>query len=255
MSTLYDWLKTSIAFVLNDDEPNHEFTRYPINSVLAALNDAMCMIAKYRPDLFTEWRVVKLTAGRHQDVRGCCTNVLDVVEQTDEFGNIISTISGSRRTATRAKIRWSKPSCVVPKDAPDGYVIDYVTIDPNLNGRFEINPPVPPGTTVYARVKCVTTPKAYSGDDLDKCFNGSCDIAVAAKHFVIAWMLFGDRFANASSREGNGQWHYQQAFAILGMQMQAENRIESALNTGDTAAVPASSLTSTAARMRGTSVV
>lgn len=189
-------------------------------------------------------------------MRGCCTNVLDVVEQTDEFGNIISTISGSRRTATRAKIRWTKPSCVVPKDAPNGYVIDYATIDPNLNGRFEINPPVPPGTTVYARVKCVSNPKAYGKASLDQPFNGNCDIAVAAKHFVIAWMLFGDRFSNASSREGTGQWHYQMAFSILGMQQQAENRIESALNSGDTASVPATTTAATAAtRTRGLSGV
>lgn len=227
------WLTKTIAFALNDDEPNHEFTRYPIENVIMALNDAMCMIFKYRPDLFTEWRIIKLSEGRHQDARGCCTNVLDVVEQTDQHGNIIKTLSGTRRTTTKANIRWTKPACIVPKDAPNGYVIDYVLMDQNMNGRFEVYPPVPCGVDTYVRAKCVSRPCSLGLADLDKPFNAGCDSVVAAKHFVLAWLLTGDRFVNGASREGNSQYHIQMAYNILGIQQRAEDRIESREQAGD----------------------
>ncbi len=234
-TSLRYWLTKTIAFALNDDEPNHEFVRYPLENVIMALNDARCMVFKFRPDLFTEYRIIRLTAGRHQDARGCCTNILDVIEQTDEKGNIIKTLSGSRRTTTKAKVRWNKPSCVVPKDAPNGYVIDYVVVDNNMNGRFEVYPPVPCDTEVYVRAKCVSRPCSLGIADLDKAFDSGCDVSIAAKHFVLAWLLTGDRFVNASSREGTSQYHIQMAYNILGIQQNAEAKIESIYQAGDLA--------------------
>lgn len=232
-TTLRYWLTKTIAFALNDDEPNHEFTRYPIESVLMALNDAMCMVFKYRPDLYTEWRIIKLTAGRHQDARGCCSNILAIAEQTDQYGNIIKTLGNTRRTNTAAKIRWRKPSCIVPKDAPNGYVIDYVTTDDNMNSRFEVVPPVPCDTDVYVRAKCVARPCSYGLADLDKPFNVDCDAIVAVKHFILAWLLAGDRFVNAAQTGNTNQYHIQMAYNILGIQQKAEDRIESRDKAGD----------------------
>ncbi|MCM1516215.1 MAG: hypothetical protein NC080_07395 [Paraprevotella sp.] len=231
--SLRDWLLKTIAFALNDDEPNHEFTRYPLDNVLVALNDSMCMIARFRPDLFTEWRVIKLSGGRHQDARGCCANILSVAEQTDAQGNIIKTLGNTRRTNTTAKVRWRKPACVVPKDAPNGYVIDYVMIDQNMNGRFEVVPPVPCDTDVYVRAKCIARPKSYSIDDLDKSFSVSCDVVAALKHFMLAWLLTGDRFVNAAAAGNSSQYHTQMAYNILGIQQKAEEQIESRGKAGD----------------------
>lgn len=239
--TLRTWLINGIAFPLNDDEPNHEFTRYPIEKVLSALNDAMCLVFNYRPDLFTELRIIKLTPGRHQDARGCCTNILDILEQTDESGNIIKTLAGSRRTTTKAKSRWTKPSCVIPKNAPKGYAIDYILTDVNLNSRFEVYPPVPCDAEVYIRAKCVSRPCGYTTADLDKPFDGGCNVSMAAKHFVLSILLMGDRFSNAGSRDGNAQWHLNTAYSILGIQQKAEDRVESKEQAGDAAPVKVSS--------------
>lgn len=232
-NTLRYWLTKTIAFALNDDEPNHEFTRYPIENVLMALNDAVCMVFKYRPDLYTDWRIIKLEGGRHQDVRGCCTNILSIAEQTDAQGNTIKTLGNTRRTNTTAKVRWRKPSCIIPKDAPNGYVIDYVMVDQNMNGRFEVVPPVPCGTDVYVRAKCVSRPCAYTEQDLDKPFNPNCDAVVALKHFTLAWLLTGDRFVNAGTTGNTSQYHIQMAYNILGIQQKAEEQIESRGKAGD----------------------
>ena len=55
--TYFNWFRT-VAFALNDDEPGRPFQRYPLADMLAAFNTAMCLVAEYRPDLFTELRIV-----------------------------------------------------------------------------------------------------------------------------------------------------------------------------------------------------
>ena len=226
--TLWSWLVNTIAHALNDDEPNHEFTRYTLPKVLTALNDGMAMVAKYRPDIFTEIRVVKLQAGSHQDFRACCGNVLDVMEQTDANGNTIKKLTQARKTTTTAKSTWKKPSCIKPIAVQTiGYEAEYADIDNNLNGRFDIFPPVPCEVEAYVRVKCVRRPCQYTEADMNMPFYGGSTEALAVKHYVLAWMLFGDRYSNASSRDGNGAWHYQQFFSLLGVIQQQEDRIES----------------------------
>lgn len=223
--TLKDWLKT-IAFALNDDEPNHEFTRYPVDKLLAALNAARCLGYKYREDLFTEWRIVKLEAGKYQDVRGCCDKVLEVSDQTDIDGNIIKELLGSRKTTTTVKRRWNKPSCINRPFAPDGYVIDNASLDKNMSGRFEVSPPVPCDVDAYVRVKCVSGPCPLDETHLNEPFGaGSCDLTTAAWYFVLARMQAGDRFSNGTVQ--NMQYNHRMFFDILGVVQRQEDRIDS----------------------------
>lgn len=224
---LYDWLLT-VAAPLNDDRPGAPFTRYKMKDMLAAYNAAMCLVAKYRADLFTELRVVKLEPGIYQDVRGCCSNVLDVVAQVLANGDVVKKLEGSRERPTVAKRRWKKPSCLrAGENGLPEYLIDYASIDKNLNGRFEIEPPVPCGAEVWALVKCVTPPcelnegHALAGDDID----GECVYNVAAWHYVLARMLSGDRFSNGASSEG--QYHYRMFFDLLGIVQRQDEKIES----------------------------
>lgn len=219
-----EWFKT-IAFALNDDEPGHEFTRYPLTQLVAAYNAAMCLVYKYRPDLFTEWRIVELTAGKYQDTRGCCDQILSVADQTDELGNVIKSISGSRKTSTTLPRNWKKPSCLVRPDAPNGYVVENVSIDSNMNGRFEVNPPVPCDVKAYVRVKCVAGPCPLKEANLNAEFDSQCDMTTAAWYFVLARMQAGDRFSNAAAR--SVQNNHRMFFEILGVVQRQEDKIES----------------------------
>lgn len=224
MSKRIDWFRT-IAFALNDDEPNHAFTRYPLDRLIAAYNDAMCLIYKYRPDLFTEWELVEITTGRYQDMRNCCDQILVVADQVDEFGSTIKPIVGSRDTPTKVKRSWRKPSCINRVDAPDGYVIDNVDVDANMNGRFTVDPPVPEGVSAFVRVKCVKAPCPIDEAGMNATMDASCDMNVAAWHFVLARMLTGDRFAQTGSRDMD--FHYRMFFQILGVVHKQEAWIES----------------------------
>lgn len=224
---LYDWLLT-VAAALNDDRPGSPFMRYKMSDMLAAYNAAMCVVAKYRPDTFTELRIVKLEPGIYQDARGCCSNVLDVVAQVTENGDIVKKLEGSRERSTVAKRRWKKPSCLqAGENGLPAFLLDYASIDKNLNGRFEVEPPVPCDVAAWVMVKCVSPPcalteaDALAGEDID----GDCVHIVAAWHFVLARMLAGDRYSNAASQDG--QAHYKMFFDLLGITQRQDEKYES----------------------------
>lgn len=222
-TTFRAWLKT-VASALGDAEPGHEFQRYTLTNMIAAYNAALCLIQRYRPDWFTEVRQVKLTTGRYQDVRSCCANVLDVLEQVDANGNSIRLLHGARDKRTTAKRLWKKMTCL-PIPAGQTFVLTNVDIDKNLNGRFTVEPPVPCQTNVYVRIKCVTQPCVLTEAGIDNAMPSSCIYATAAWHYVLATMLAGDQFASAAA--GGKNFHYQLFFNLLGAVQKQEAQIES----------------------------
>lgn len=224
MTTVRDWFK-GIAWSLQDEDGDFTFERYPLEHMITAYNDAMCLAADYRKDLFTEVRVVELQAGKYQDARGCCSDVLDVMDQTDAKGNLIKSLTGARERTTVPKRNWKKPSCL---NRGGAYTVDNISIDPNLPGRFTVDPPVPCGVRAFVMVKCVTKPCPLTVADQTKDFDEHCDLAVAAKHYVLASMLSGDRFDNAQGQDK--QYHYRMFFDILGIVLQQEERIKSPEN-------------------------
>jgi len=221
-----EWFQ-SIAYALNDAEPGREFRRYPVAEMIKAYNAAICLVADYRPDLFTELRIVKLETGKHQDHRSCCANVLDVLDQVTQTGDLIKEIVGAREKPGIAKRNWKKPSCLRKKadDAGIRYLIDSVSIDPNLNGRFTVDPPVPCGVDAFVIVKCVNKPCAFSISNLNGEFEHDCTHVTAAWHYVLARMLTGDRFANAAG--GDAAYHYKMFYDLLGISQRQEAQIES----------------------------
>ena len=217
-----DWFRT-IAAVLNDDEPNRPFQRYALKDMIFAYNQAMCLVAQYRPDLFTELTVIELKAGKYQDTRGCCSKVLDVMDQVDKHGNVLRELRNTRAKPTVAERNWKKPSCL-PAGA-NAYTILTVNIDKNLDGRFTVYPPVPCGVEAYVMAKCVNQPCALTEADQQAEFNSECKHNAAAWHYVLAHMMTGDRFATGNS--GDKGYHYRMFFDMLGIQQRQDDRIES----------------------------
>lgn len=220
--TVVEWFR-SIASALNDDEPGKPFQRYLLKDMLFAYNQAMCLVSQYRADLFTELKVVKLHAGKYQDVRGCCGKVLDVLDQVDKHGNVIKELKNSRGKVTTVERVWKKASCM--PSGPNDYIIKVVNIDKNLDGRFTVFPPVPCGVEAYAMVKCVTAPCALTEADQNMPLNSECKHNAAAWHYVLAMMLTGDRFANGMATDK--AYHYRMFFDMLGIQQRQDDRVES----------------------------
>lgn len=220
MTTLYDFLRT-VASKLNDDEVGAPFQRYTLEEMLAAYNAGLCLAAKYREDLFTEYRVVQLNAGRYQDVRGCCSKVLDVLDQVREDGSTIRKIS-SRTSTTKVSRNWNKRSCLAR--GIDGYVVSTVDLDRNMDGRFIVEPPVPCGVEVFVRVKCVERPCPYDESTVNAKINAECELNAAVWHYVLAMMLSGDRFSNPANADK--QYHYRMFFDMLGIILKQSERLE-----------------------------
>lgn len=225
MPKMIDWFRT-IAFALNDSEPNHEFQRYTLEMMVAAYNAGVCLVHKYREDLFTELRIVELEEGQYQDVRGCCTKILDVLDQTDEDGNTIKSLSGSKRTTTKVNRNWKKPSCLTYTGTGDSdYIIDNVTTDPHMDGRFKVEPAVPCDTEAYARVKCVSPPCPITEADVNDMPAVPCVMLTALWYFVLARMQEGDRFTETPF--SMMQYNHKMFFEILDVVQRQEDQIES----------------------------
>ena len=70
---VYDFL-LSIAAQLGDNNPTRPFRRYALSDMVTYYQEALCFVASHRPDLFTDFMVMKLEPGSYQDARCCgCT--------------------------------------------------------------------------------------------------------------------------------------------------------------------------------------
>lgn len=217
---LVDWLKTVVS-ALNDAEPTREFHRYPLRDVVAYYNAAMTLVAKYRGEDFIEYTKVKLRPGKYQDARQCCSNVLDILDQIDEHGNIIKPLSSATKTK---KNKWRKASCLGAAVA-GGFQLFSTTIDTQMNGQFSVDPPVPCDTDVFVMVKCVRklTPVTEASVLTTSVDGGSLHLT-AAWHYILARLLTGDR--HAGSADGTATIHFKMFFELLGVVMRQEDALE-----------------------------
>lgn len=208
MAGVYDWFR-SIAASLNDDKPGAPFKRYALKDLVAYYNDALCLIAKHRPDLFGEITNVKLQCGSLQDVRACCGMVLNVIAQTDAYGNTIKNLTENKTTKTKVRSLWEKPSCLSKGkvDPTTGaaldYVVDTATIEDGM-GYFSVTPPVPADADAYVLIRCAKAPCAISEasvlDDSAK-FAVDCSYLAVVRFYVLGWALTGDRHSDVAQAE------------------------------------------------------
>jgi hypothetical protein len=226
MSSVYDFL-LSIADSLGDGNPQRPFRRYRLSSLTAFYAEAMCFVASHRPDLFTDFVIMKLEPGSYQDARCCgCTNVVGVVAQIDVDGNTVKDLSNSAAASTQVN-KWFRAPCRVTTDGEAVPTIGSVTLVAGMNGVFTVTPPVPVGVDMWVKIKCVkagggpTEAQVLAGAGV-----GSCKFLPAVRSYIMYRALLGDRHAvNASS---DAQSELKNAYAYLGLQMKMEEQQENA---------------------------
>lgn len=224
-----------IAAILNDDEPYKPFQRYPLVELVNAYNDGMTIVYAYRPDLFTRIYRCKLNAGIRQDISDRCDNVLQVLEQVTENGDLIkplfTTKSVSPVGGRRNAFSLTRDDMAVHVDENGKrreYLIDSVSIDPELNGMFSVYPAVPPDTDVWVNVKCYLPPVRLDCVDLENCLISSALHSTAVQHYIISKMLTGNIHSQLGYREGVR--NSQMFFELLGIEMKMEQSIEGVNN-------------------------
>lgn len=176
MATLETILR-GLAGDLKDDAPGNEFVAYPRPLLIQWFNDGLCLLGRYRPDLFSRTREVVLEPGSQQNIEGCAV-----------FGSVVSTVLSDgrevpvRRSSYPASQIWRKPACLKP---PKDYVIDSYSFDTAQKTTFYVHPPIPPGKPVLAKVVCSSVPENLSITDLDSEIDVDCYQVAMVRQYVL----------------------------------------------------------------------
>jgi hypothetical protein len=223
--SVYEFLRT-IAAQLGDDRPGSPFRRYALKDLVAYYGEAMCFVATHRPDLFTDFTVMKLETGSSQDARCCgCTNVLGVVAQIDADGNTIKDLASANSESSADKSRWYRAPCKVTSGGTTTPLITTITVEPGMNGVFSVTPPVPPGVDMWVKLKCVHAPPSPDeASVLAGGMMGDCKFGVAIRSYVLYRALQGDRHAVGASSEAQNE--LKNVYTYLGMQLKMEKAQE-----------------------------
>lgn len=195
--TLNEYL-LGLAQDFKDDAPGYEFTQFPRTQLIRWINDGLCALAAFRPDLFSRAIDVTLKPGIEQTIEGC-TTLSSVRSQLNARGEEIGQI---RRVSDVALLGWNKPA--ICKATNGEYRVTGFRYDPARKDTFYVEPPVPPGQKVVVRVTCSGSPAPLTIDDLDQELPEDCYRLLMVSHYV-----YGQGYAKESDQTNAGlaTWH------------------------------------------------
>lgn len=185
-------LLISYASDLNDAYPGHEFSIWSRQKLLEYFNEALCLIAAQRPDLFEDIKVVKVDPCNNYLDLCDCNNVLEVLGQSNRDGKIIKRLSRRKHSTNgwTGKVRLSS-----------GFTTELteyeVLTDSNLVQVFPAN--IDPTKDVYVLVRCSVDAKRYELDSEPP--SDRCAFLAAARQFVLYNAKMIDAEFSPSMRE------------------------------------------------------
>lgn len=208
----------SYAQDLNDAYPGHEFSIWSAEQLLGFFNEAICLIAAHRPDMFTELKVIKVdTCNTYLDLCDCL-KVLDVLGQSDSMGRNIRPIQRRKEKATV----WAGSK---KKQEFTDRITEYELLDKsNLVRVFPQN--LDPTKDLYVTIRCSTEPKHYSMTD--EAPDERCAFLAAARHWVLynAKMIDGEF---SQSMQSQAREHREMFTAILQLAKQGDDEFNEKL--------------------------
>ena len=208
-------LLLSYAQDLNDAYPGHEFSIWAQEQLLGFFNEALCLIAAHRPDMFTELKVVRVEPCSNYLDLCDCEKVLDVLGQSNAKGNNIRPIQRRKERATV----WTGNK---KKQEFTDRITEYELLDKsNLVRVFPQN--LDPTKDIYVVVRCSISPKTYSLDD--EAPDERCAFLAAARHWVLynAKMIDGEF---SQTMQSQAREHREMFTAILQMVKQADDQYD-----------------------------
>ena len=212
-------LLLSYAQDLNDAYPGHEFSIWSEEQLLGFFNEALCLIAAHRPDMFTELKVVRVEPCSNYLDLCDCEKVLDVLGQSNAKGNNIRPIQRRKERATV----WTGSK---KKQEFTDRITEYELLDKsNLVRVFPQN--LDPIKDIYVVVRCSISPKTYALDD--EAPDERCAFLAAARHWVLynAKMIDGEF---SQTMQSQAKEHREMFTAILQMVKQADDQYDEKLN-------------------------
>lgn len=208
-------LLLSYAQDLNDAYPGHEFSIWSQEQLLGFFNEALCLIAAHRPDMFTELKVVRVEPCSNYLDLCDCEKVLDVLGQSNAKGNNIRPIQRRKERATV----WTGSK---KKQEFTDRITEYELLDKsNLVRVFPQN--LDPTKDIYVVVRCSISPKTYSLDD--EAPDERCAFLAATRH----WVLYNAKMVDgefSQTMQSQAKEHREMFTAILQMVKQADDQYD-----------------------------
>lgn len=211
-------LLLSYATDLDDAYPNYEFSIWSREQLLNYFNEAICLIARFRPDMFTELKVVKVDPCSNYIDTCDCSKVLDVLGWSDKNGNNLRPLP---KRANKSSV-WTGNR---KKKGFSDHLTEYELLSGGTVARVypeNLNPQ----KDYYIVVRCSVEPKRYSLDSIPP--NQQCAFLSVARHWVLynAKMVDGEfsQTLQAQARE-----HREMFLGILGLIKNADDEFEDTL--------------------------
>ena len=205
-------LLLSYAQDLNDAFPGYEFSIWSREQLLGFFNEALCLIAAQRPDLFSELKVIKVS-NCEDFVELCdCLKVLDVLGQSDKDGRHIRPIPRRKETGTI----WTGKKRIT--ELTDKITAYQLIENSNLLRVYPNN--LDPTKDLYITIRCSIEPKVYSLDD--EAPSERCAFLSAARH----WVLYNAKMVDgefSQTLQTQAKEHREMFLAILQMTKAADD--------------------------------
>ncbi|NML34515.1 phage adaptor protein [Paraburkholderia antibiotica] len=170
-----------VAKLLSDAEPGHKFTRWTKAELIEYANDAALQITQLRALEFSQPHKLELVAGARQTLPAGGIFFSRVAGTYDAYGRVVGQPSATDSAATRIAANWFEP--IVCRTPTRDYIVRSYSLDPDDQGAFYVDPPVPPGAKVEALVVYTAEPEAAGKD-------GALGVPGVYHNAVIEWMLY-----------------------------------------------------------------
>jgi hypothetical protein len=194
-------------------EPLLSFQQWSEDLILSFINEALGVIATYKPNDFIQPYIFKLSSGTTQNP--LCNVLGTITEQVTALGEHISSI---RSVTGSVPLRWNKAVC-----SPSDYRVT-MTYNISKNGHFEVSPPVPVGAEAYVKLYCVRPPAPLGLAQMNEVMQDYRYLAP-----IRQWVLFRALGASRDSAAELGEaWKHERSFyTLLGVQYKMEQSVKS----------------------------
>lgn len=207
-------LLLSYARDLNDAYPGHEFSIWSRPQLLEWFNEALCLIAAHRPDLFTDIKVVKVDPCDNFLELCDCNRILEVLGQSTKSGRIIRQLPKRART----KNKWTGRKRV-SENAFTTELTEYELLKDSTLIRVYPDT-LDPTKDIYVAVRCSIDAQHYNIED--EAPSTRCAFLAAARHWVLYNAKMVDAEFSPSMREAARE-HKDMFTSILQLVKQADD--------------------------------
>lgn len=198
------------------ENAGNSFIHWSEADLLRWYNEAMCLVATYKPQDFVKTKILRLRPGTTQFA--CCNNIGSTVALVKKDGTHIKYLRTSTAKITQNPWRGRKCSSTAAGYEPD----NVIRLD-DSGETFEVHPPVPEVGGYYVQIRCVQSPEPKTSAELDEA-TSDCRYDAPARQ----WMLFSALSGQTDAAMINAaQIHYKAFWDMLGIQQKSMERYQS----------------------------